>query len=359
MPITNTLATLSARGFGYGTDKLFNEQVFANAGTFSFVVPTGVTKLTMVAVGGGGAAGQPGSYTGAVPTYPVWTTPPGSASGTYYAGGGGALAYANEVAVTPGQVLTVRVGSAGFITTAGDDSYVETSGAVKIVHAGGGKSSDLGTGGAVLVGTGGAGGAGGNWSPIEDLNYNTFAGWRGAGGGGAGGYSGSGGAGGNGSAVGASGSGGAAGGGGGGGTIITYYSSGGGYYRYLFTQSGSGGGVGLYGSGSNGVGGTVASGTNVTSHTPSTGGGAGSGGVAGVSGSGSTYLGAFDVAANCFGAGGAMCGTGVYTQDYSPYDFYNPSRGTRGNAGGGAVRILWTTNSSITRAFPSTNVGPL
>jgi hypothetical protein len=358
MPVVSTVASLSARAYGFGTDKLFDEVVFATAGTFSFVVPSGVTKITLVAIGAGGGAGRPGNYSGTIIS---WNTPPGSSTGSFYAGGGGALAYANEVAVSPGTTLTVvvGVGSGGFIGADGGDSYVETSGAVKLVHAGGGKSATTGTGGSVLVGIGGSGGNGGLWTLMEDTNYNQYQGWMGGGGGGAGGYSGAGGNGGNANSSGSSGSGGAAGGGAGGFQVTTYYSGGTPYYRYLWASSGTGGGTGLYGLGSNGSGGAKGSGTNVTSYTASTGGGGGSGGLTGASGSSGSVVHANTPTAGCYGAGASVDGTSVYAQDYSPYNYYNPTRGLQGTSGDGAVRILWTTSSSTTRAFPSTNVGQL
>jgi hypothetical protein len=169
MPVTNTFAAMSARGFGFGTEDSFGEQTYTD-GTFSFVVPAGVTSISVVAVAGGGGGVTPGSYTGGTSMPVIWATPPGSASGTVYAGGGGALAYTNNISVTPGQVLTVVAGGGGIpgsITfTAGDggESYIANAGGTKYVHVTGGYGGQTGGGGgSVVIGTGGAGGAGGVW----------------------------------------------------------------------------------------------------------------------------------------------------------------------------------------------------
>jgi len=50
MPITNTLAAASARGFGFGTEDAFGEQVFDTPGTYTFYVPAGVTSVSTVVV---------------------------------------------------------------------------------------------------------------------------------------------------------------------------------------------------------------------------------------------------------------------------------------------------------------------
>ena len=146
MPVIGTLAAVSARGFGFGTEDMFGEQVFTSSGTYTFYVPSGVTALSMVAIGGGAGGGKAGNYTSeALPL--VFNNPPGSSPTTYRAGGGGGLAYSNAVSVTPGQPLTVVVGDGGFTFTVpqdGGDSYVQTAAAVKLVHAGGGKGAASG-----------------------------------------------------------------------------------------------------------------------------------------------------------------------------------------------------------------------
>jgi hypothetical protein len=145
------------------------QQAYTTAGTYTWVCPTGVTSVSVVCVGGGG-------NTGFVPT------------GGYPAGGGGALAYANNISVTPGNSYTVVVGAGGSVFGAdgGNSSFNGTT-----VRAGGGKTNNTdtsgGAGGTVLNGTGGNGGAGGS-DPLSGTQ---------AGAGGAGGYSGNGGKGGD------------------------------------------------------------------------------------------------------------------------------------------------------------------
>ncbi len=64
------------------------QEEFTTPGTYSFVVPSGVTSISIVTVGGGGVRFRPGYLQGV--------------------GGGGALSYVNNVTVTPGETLTVQ-----------------------------------------------------------------------------------------------------------------------------------------------------------------------------------------------------------------------------------------------------------
>lgn len=199
------------------------QQVFTSTGANSWVVPEGVTTVSVLCVGAGGGGG--GSE---------------ETDETGGGGGGGALAYANDIPVTPGETITVTVGlrgnggGVGGNGTAGGASSF-SRGPTDLVAAGGGgggaNRGGGGAGGAVSVGTGGAGGSGGAGSNRASNNAG--------GGGGAGGYSGSGGQGGSAASTGSStaGSGGGGGGGGGG------------------TNNGTrgGGGVGLLGQGANGT----------------------------------------------------------------------------------------------------------
>lgn len=171
------------------------QQLFTSNG--SFVVPAGVTKVSIVAVGAGGSNG----------------------------GGGGALSYTNDVSVTPSETLTVLVGLA---SGARDTSIAR--GATTLVLAKGGSTS--GAGGAAASGVGAvrqSGGAGGG--KLTQVG----------GGGGAAGYSGSGG---SGASPGGNGGSSGSGGGGGGGCSANGNDSGKG-----------GGGVGLSGEGASGSGG--------------------------------------------------------------------------------------------------------
>ena len=172
--------------------------IYTTPGTYSWVCPEGVTSVCVVCVGGGGGGQNNG-----------------------YAAAGGALAYANNIAVTPGQSYTVVVGAGGpnltgnpAGTSGGDSYFINAS----TVCAGGALRTINNTapGGVVKAGSGGAGGAGGVSR-----------------GGGAGGYSGTGG---SGSTAGSGGAGGAG------------------------NNSYAGGGVGLFGEGSTGANGVAGSG---------------------------------------------------------------------------------------------------
>lgn len=358
MPITNTLAAASARGFGFGTEDAFGEQVFTSPGTYTFYVPAGVTSVSMVSVGAGGGGSRGARYTSASDPNSItaYSPIPGSLTTAFYSGGGGGLAYKNSVSVTPGQPLTVFVGRAGTGALSGDDpgqdSYVANAGGTKLVQAGGGSSGSSGAGGAVIVGDGGGtGGAGGNWrysgssTPTEKV-------FTSGGGGGAGGYTGNGGAGGD-LSNGANGSGGGAGGGGGG--AYGSYTTGG--RTYSFGSAGAaGGGVGLFGKGSDGTGG-IKTPTPFTDLNPSAGGGTGgSGGTTGkvsdgTSGGGNNTDGTFGV----YGGGGGGAGSRITDSSGS----YTCLVGFAGDGQNGAVRIVWSTNTSVPRTFPSTNVGQL
>lgn len=259
------------------TAVLAGQQAYTTAGTYSWVAPTGVTSVSVVAVAGGGGGG--------------YTT----------GGGGGELRYKNNVAVTPGNSYTVVVGAAGTdnYSNAGTDGGNSTFNTTTVVATKGTKGfggfpKANGVGGS--GGTGDGGGNGGNGG-------NTAGGAYYGGGGGAGGYAGNGGAGASGCGTGNGGAG-AGGGGGGGGA-------------FYFGKAG-GGGVGILGQGANGAAGP---GGNVSSN----GGGGGSGGTDG-------------------GYGGGVYGGG------------GGGGSSDGNAGVGAVRIIWP---GTTRSFPSTNTGNL
>ena len=273
------------------------QEVFTSNGTFT--VPAGVTQVSVVVIGGGGGGGNnTGSFFG-------------QSSGA--GGGAGGLSY-GTFSVTPGESLTVNVGSGGGVGSSGGSSSIVRSATTLLQGSGGtggGTNDTNGTGGG-SSGTerdgGGDGGAGGDGSTAIFANAPD----GGGAGGGAGGYSGNGGVGGG---DGGSGSGGSGGSGGGGGAGSTNDDGGGG-----------GGGVGLLGEGSNGSAGS--------SGSPGNGGGAGSGGSNGSNGSS-------DDAGSGGNYGGGGGGGGGST-------------GTNGNGAGGgagAARIIWGTG----RSYPSTN----
>lgn len=178
------------------------QQVFTANG--SFVVPAGVTKISVVAVG---RSGLPDAV-------------------AYGGPGGGATAWTNDIAVTPGETLLVRFNEL-FATRLLRSTTTLIAAGNGLVASSDGQG---GLGGTVIMGQGG--GPGGSGGAGDD-----GAGLLRGGGGGAGGYNGSGGDGAsNGLGVGSAGSGG---GGSGGGP-----DSG---------NGGSGGGVGLLGQGPSGA----------------------------------------------------------------------------------------------------------
>lgn len=284
-----------------------SSQSYTTAGTYSWVAPTGVTSVSVVAIGGGAGGGL--------------------CSGT----GGGGLGYKNNYAVTPGSSYTVSVGAGGtggtlqtncctgyvnrVIETVGGASYfVNTS---TVAGFGGNRSSCGGSraGGSYAGDGGGNGGLGGS----------TNCGTKPGGGGGAGGYAGNGGAGGIWASGGTNATAGSGGGGGGG----NYANSG----SNPYSGAGGGGGVGLFGQGSNGTAGSGSGG----------GGGGGSSGTAGTAGNTSTG-----------GPGGVYGGAGGAANFQIVSSPYSGINRTASNGGGGAVRIMWPGS---TRSFPSTNAG--
>ena len=303
MPFLSTRSGLAAKGLGFlASNSPVGQQIYTlnvSGGTnisstgqiqFTFTVPSGVTSISILCVGAG-----------------AWTFG-GSGNG----GAGGALAYVNNYAVTPGQTFTVIVGTSDYLNSLSSTpngtlaSSRNTTFGGTICGAGGGQSDAFAApnvGGAVLYGTGFSGGIG------------TFAsGSYSGGGGGAGGYTGAGGNGGGSNAAGASGSGG--GGGGGGGSISA-------------GSGGHGGGVGIFGLGANGVGGA-------------------SNGYTGTGGSGGELITSVQAATNPYGFTSKPdygAGAGGIRQ---------LSNIQRVFGGSGVVRIVWPGNI---RQFPSTNVG--
>jgi len=255
--------------------------LYDTPGTYTFVVPAGVTKISAVAVGGGGGGGA------------TWAQSAGS---------GGALAYANDIAVTPGQSITITVGAGGYgahyTTTTGYASSVgsffsasggENGWTTQAVPASGTVTALGGRGGSSRGSYGGGGGAGGYGGP-----------------GGTGGYS-------NDQTDGSGG-----GGGGGGGYASSTYSFGG------------GGGVGLFGQGASGAKGDYNNGNTFYSDTRYSGKG-GSNGADGYPNDNGTYSGT----GGKFGGGGAGGGTSMNS---------SPQQCRGGNGG---VRIIWGTGKSF------------
>ena len=188
---SNTITTNAAPG----------SQSYTTPGTYTWVAPAGVTRVSVVAVGGGNA-------------------------------GGGGLGYKNNITVVPGNSYSVRVGYGQSGNFCQAQSYFCSTSVVR----GGGTTNY--SGGSYT----GDGGGNGGCNPSTN-----------SGGGGAGGYSGKGGNGGGGTF--ANGCAGAGGGGGGGGGAYNYNCGGGGGGGVgIFGQgsSGSGGGPRFGGSGGSG-----------------------------------------------------------------------------------------------------------
>ena len=279
------------------------QEQYVSAGTFTFVVPAGVTTISAVCIGGGGG-GAGGD---------------GGRGQTNNGGGGGGLCY-GRIPVTAGESLTVVVGAGGASVTgsngtAGGNTTI-SRGANTLMSALGG-AGGLERNGQVagpqsaaggnyilasnVIGTGHAGGAGG-------AGNNNASG--GTGGGGAGGYNGAGGPGGSYNTAGS-------------GPPISFGGGGGGGGGYAGTIAGriggGGGGSGILGPGDVGLGGTTNGG----------GGGGSSGGQNG-------FTSSVNGGGNYGGGGGGRA----------------DSSGLGGVGSQGAVRIIW----GVGRYYSSTNV---
>jgi hypothetical protein len=309
--------------------ELYRESLYNIPGTYSWTAPVGAITVSALCIGGGGGGSGP------------------DGSG----GGGGGLGWKNSIPVTAGQSYTLVVGAGGaggnvgVAGGAGGASYFISNTTVAGFGGSGGilapndensSTTSGGLGGSYAGDGGGTGGQGG--TTINDAGY--FGGQSG-GGGGAGGYSGNGGRGGSGSITSSPGTlatAGSQGGGGGGGTGYGIYGNGNG------TGAGAGGGgVGVYGSGTNGAAGLHVFGSPGYG-TPGSG---GSGGQNGGDSINSFIGGQFGGNGGAYGGGGG----GANGRNNA-----GPITATGGNGGSGAVRLVWSLDS-LTREFPTTNVG--
>lgn len=294
-PIERAIVSTSESSGGIATSTIpvgVSQAEYTTPGTYTWIVPAGVTSVSAVVIGGGGAGGA--AATGG--------------SG----GGGGGLAYRNAISVNPGDVVTVQVGAGGAGVVAGNgnnggDSYFKDTAIVKGQGGTGGKgggasSAYLGGNGGGFTGTNGGNGGNGGDSKNESSG----------GGGGAGGYSGAGGKGGTNytATPGASGTGGSA-AGGNSSDIFGMFSTN--------DSAQSGGGVGIYGSG-------------ISGSSPRAGGSGGTNGNLSSTSCSASNTG------GVFGGGGGGQGDGSLSHP-----------GCSG--GGGAVRIIWPGD---VRQFPST-----
>jgi len=262
------------------------EIIISNFGSNTWVAPSGVTSVSVVAVGGGGGATSVGA-------------------------GGGGLGWKNNITVVPGQSYTIVVGaggSPGVPNTAGGNSTAfgvtayGASGANPQGHGQGSQVSYYANGG----GYGGADGGGNGGRGFGGYAAYYADAWpTGSGGGGAGGYSGNGGTGINGS---------------------------GGY------SGQGGGGVGIFGEGSNGIGGQGHNGSNWVnnggSDTNAMGSGGGGGGGAG---------GVHQYETMPTGGSGGGSGGQTYGGQYGG----GGGGGVSSTGGTGVVRIIWGENRSF------------
>jgi hypothetical protein len=296
---------------GYGSKNIndciiINTQwIYNETGTYIWTCPSGITQISVVAVGGGGGGGN---------------TKNSGASG----GGGGGLIWVNNISVIPGNNYTIKVGRGGQGNRDGN-SNGQNGGDTKfnnLLIAYGGKGGRRGN--QTLGGDGGqrtlnlsnttshGGGNGGKGG----TNHRDWCG----GGGGAGGYMGDGGKGGSGEGNGNNGQG----GGGGGGAAFDWSGN-----------AAPGGGVGIYGKGTNGSGG------NSKNNFANGKGKSGSGGIEAIntdSGHSDYHYGyGGNSTAGKYGGGGG----GISRKDWG----YS-------NGGNGALRIIYNPYA----LFPTTNV---
>jgi hypothetical protein len=144
----------------YASGILNGMQKYYIAGTYTFIVPTGVSRLLLQLTGGGGGAGGGFDASGSGDSYY-----PGGDGG--YGGGGGF--FWQPVTVIPGQSYTVIVGAGGVGgqiggngSAGGDTSF---GGAVNIAKGGtGGNGTNAGS-------SNGTGGTGGGWDGYNGSPY--------------------------------------------------------------------------------------------------------------------------------------------------------------------------------------------
>lgn len=317
---------------GYGKSNITppGSIVYTTPGAYTWYAPSGVNKVSVVAVGGGGSTGilSNGYYCGYYGSQYIY-----SMSG----GGGGGLGYKNNISVTPGSGYTVVVGC-----SAGDSYFINSS----TVKGGGGSNGPNGSvgyrqqyvapgapGGTFVGDGGGNGGAGGcttvQWSPQRNGI---------SGGGGAGGYCSTGGYGATFNQASAPGpySGSSTYGGGGGGSWASNFLP-----SCPHVGNVSGGGVGLYGQ--------LSGGGQATS----------------CNNSGASALGGYAYKAQlsgfvfngyyCSQSEGLSFGGGAGGRGQNTFFDKGPFYGNNGLGAKGGVRIVWP---GCTRQFPATKVLP-
>jgi hypothetical protein len=132
-----------------------DQREFVIPGTYTFIVPSGTTEISVVAVGaGGGGAGNVNDGGG---------------------GGGGALIFRNFIPVTPGEALTVIVGNGGVTGSTGQTGGLSGvfRGSTELISAQGGQGGSGprgGAGGAFVVGS--SLGSSIGFITVQSSNYN-------------------------------------------------------------------------------------------------------------------------------------------------------------------------------------------
>lgn len=131
---------------------------FTTPGTYTWIVPAGITSVSVTVIGGGGGGG-------------LGRTGQDEAGETVLfgggGGGGGGVTFANNVPVTPGSSITVTVGrgGSGSVTFSPGDQGTNSSFLAYIAGGGGGGyAADFNSGGAGGNAGGAGGGKGGNGS---------------------------------------------------------------------------------------------------------------------------------------------------------------------------------------------------
>jgi hypothetical protein len=161
-------ANFLAYGGGSGTSSTVgssipNMSVFSTAGSQTFTIPSGVSKIKVTVVGGGG-----GGHSGAQAA--------GGQTGAGHGGAGGGTSIKTLTGLTPGTTISVTVGNAG---TAGQSNGIRTGG------TGGTSSISSGTQTITTVSATGGQGGQGVWEP--NINYGMTVGPSASGGIGSGG----------------------------------------------------------------------------------------------------------------------------------------------------------------------------
>ncbi|WP_085907066.1 glycine-rich domain-containing protein [Kiloniella majae] len=141
------------------------EQFYSSAGSYDWIVPAGVTTVRVSVVGAGGSGGQNGTWTGSgIPGNLV----PGTRGGGGGGGGSGALAQ-KIISVTPGETISVSVGTGGAAPVYTHPTYGpnatglvgEQSSFGNVITAAPGQGGVGGSSQHLSTGEGGAGGVGG------------------------------------------------------------------------------------------------------------------------------------------------------------------------------------------------------